>query len=323
MTLVLAAGLVLAGLALLAFGGEVLVRGATTLARAAGLTPAVVGLTVVAMGTSLPEFAVSLMASLQGSPDIAVANVVGSNIWNVLLVLGPTALVCNLPVLGQVVRLEWPFMFFATLVSMMAMHDGSIDRLEGAAMAALLVGFVAYMVGLARREVHAEEEKEFSEEQAAHSAPDGKGRPWLPVLFVAVGCALLFAGGRSLVTGAVEIARLAGLTERVIGLTVVAFGTSAPELAASLVAARRGHADVAVGNLIGSNIFNLLGILGVSAAILPLSVAPSIVRVDMWWMAATSLLLLPLMLRGRVVSHRDGAMLTLIGLVYVAVLFWP
>jgi cation:H+ antiporter len=142
-------------------------------------------------------------------------------------------------------------------------------------------------------------------------------------LFVAVGCALLFAGGRSLVTGAVEIARLAGLTERVIGLTVVAFGTSAPELAASLVAARRGHADVAVGNLIGSNIFNLLGILGVSAAILPLSVAPSIVRVDMWWMAATSLLLLPLMLRGRVVSHRDGAMLTLIGLVYVAVLFWP
>lgn len=313
--------LVLFGLALLAFGGEVLVRGATTLARAAGLTPAVVGLTVVAMGTSLPELTVSLLAALGGAPDIAVGNVVGSNIWNVLLVLGPAAMVCAMPVKGQAVRIEWPFMFFATVVAMVAMHDGTVDRFEGGAMAALLAGFVAYMVRLARKEIAGEEEQEFVEEQAEHSAPEVRGRPWLPVLFVLAGCALLFLGGRALVSGAVELARLAGLTERVIGLTVVAFGTSAPELAASVVAARKGHSDVAVGNLVGSNIFNLLGILGASALVLPVPVAPGILASDVWWMAGTSLLLLPVMLRGMVVSRREGVVLTAIGVVYVAALF--
>ncbi|MCW5935984.1 MAG: calcium/sodium antiporter [Fimbriimonadaceae bacterium] len=311
--------LVLAGLGLLGVGGELLVRGATTLAKLAGLTPAVIGLTVVAMGTSLPELVVSLTASFQNSPDIAVGNVVGSNIFNVLLILGPTALLCTLPVRGQVVQIEWPFMFFATILAMIAMHDGVVDRFEGTALVVLLVGFTWVMLQRARNEVKRDEEQTLAEEQAAHEAP-AKGPPWLAAGLLLGGFLLLVGGGRALVVGSVELARLFGMSERVIGLTVVAFGTSAPELAASLIAARKGHADVAVGNLIGSNIFNLLGILGLSAAILPLKVAREIVDSDMWWMAGSSLLLLPLMVRGRVINRLEGGLLFVCGVVYITLL---
>jgi cation:H+ antiporter len=320
-----AVSLVVIGLALLALGGEALVRAATTLAELAGVTPAVIGLTVVAIGTSLPELVVSLVAAVRHQPDLAVANVVGSNIFNVAATLGLAALVLPLPVHGTAVRLEWPFMFAASCVFLLFSRDGTLDRLEGGFFLIALVLFVAYSVRLARREVSAAEARSFADSAEAHdidarrgaTAPPGIA---LPLVFLAFGVAALVVGGRFLVDGSVALARLAGVSERVIGLTIVAGGTGAPELATSLVAAFRGRTDVAVANLIGSNIFNILGILGVSALVVPLSIAPEILRSDLWWMIGTSLLLLPIMHFGGRITRWEGALLVAVYLVYLGVL---
>ncbi len=325
MTLFTAIALVLLGLALLTIGGEALVRAATTLAELAGVTPAVIGLTVVAIGTSLPELVVSIVAAVRDQPDLAVANVVGSNIFNVAATLGLAALVLPLPVHGTAVRLEWPFMFIASCAFFLLARDGRIDRLEGAFFLIALVLFVAYSVRLARREVSAAEARQFAEGAEARDidARDGTTRPpriVVPLVVLAIGVAALVAGGRLLVDGAVALARLAGMSERVIGLTIVAGGTGAPELATSLVAALRGRTDVAVANLIGSNIFNILGIIGVSAIVVPLSVAPAILRGDLWWMIGTSLLILPMMHFGRRISRWEGAVLFGTYLAYLGVL---
>jgi cation:H+ antiporter len=290
------------------------VRAASTLAQIAGVTPAVIGLTVVAIGTSLPELVVSLMAALEGQPDLAVANVVGSNIFNIAAALGLTALIVPLPVHGAAVRLEWPFMFVASFACLLVARDGAIDRLEGGFFVTTLALFVAYSVRLARREVTGAEARRLAEHAEARDigapTPDGgQSRPALLLLILVGGLAALVVGGRLLVDGAVALARLAGLSERVIGLTVVAAGTGAPELATSLVAARRGRADVAVANMIGSNIFNILGILGVTALVTPVRVAPAVVRTDIWWMLGTALLLLPLLRSGARISRPEGTVL--------------
>lgn len=301
--------LVLAGLALLTFGGEALVRGAVALARHAGLTPAVIGLTVVAMGTSLPELVVSVMASLRGQPDIAVGNVLGSNIANIGLILGLSALVTVLPIRGNLVRLEWPALFLVTAAFVVVVRDGLLDRIEAGFFLFALAGFVSYSVRLARREATALEREEYGEAIEARALRGGAREVARSVAAVALGCGLLVVGGRLLVDGSVALARLAGLTERVIGLTVVAVGTSAPELATSIVAAVRRQTDVAVANIIGSNLFNLLGILGVAGLILPVQVSPAMLASDVWWMLGLTVLLLPLMYWGRRLSRLDGAML--------------
>lgn len=316
MELAIAIGLVAVGLILLAAGGEALVRGATAIAALAGVTPAVIGLTVVAFGTSLPELVVSLIASVEGRPALAIGNVIGSNIANVVVILGATALVLPLPVHGTAVRREWPFMFGASVAFLLLARDGVIDRLEAGTFLAVLMLFTAYMLRAARVELTGDERSEFALEVRERSLRSR--RVLLPVGAVLLGIVLLVAGGRALVSGAVVLAQAAGLTEGVVGLTVVALGTSAPELATSIVAAARNRVDVAVSNVIGSNIFNLLGIVGTAGLVHPLAVDSALLTSDAWWMLATSALLLPLLRSGWVVSRREGAALLGVYAVYAA-----
>lgn len=312
--------LVLGGLVVLTLGGEVLVRGAVAVARIAGLTPAVIGLTVVAAGTSLPELVVSLLAAVKGQPDIAVGNVVGSNIFNLAFTAGLIALVTPIPIRGNVVKLEWPVMLLATVMFMLLAADGVIDRFEAGAFLLSLVIFVGWSIRIARVDVHPVEVRDL-EAQAERLGLHPRHRELLvSVAAVVAGLGLLTLGGRILVDGAVQMAQFMGLSERVIGLTIVAAGTSAPEVAASLVAARRKETDLALGNLIGSNIFNLLGILGVSGLVLPLRVAPGILSSDNWWMLGVTALLFPLMRGGLKLSRREGLVLLGTYVVYMVLL---
>lgn len=313
MELLVPAVMVVAGLALLAGGGEALVRAATTIASLLGVAPAVIGLTVVAMGTSVPELVVSLFAALSGQADIAIGNVVGSNIFNIAAALGITALITPLPVHGNAVRLEWPFMFAASLACLLVAQNGVVGRLEGGAFLVALALFIAYMVRIARRDVGVEESRELADEVASRDldARHAGGRPSMLVTLgvLAAGIVGLVIGGRLLVDGAVDIARIAGMTERQIGLTVVAGGTGAPELATSVIAALRGRTDVAVANMIGSNIFNILGILGMTAVITPVAVSASIIGSDMWWMIGVSVLLLPMLHSALRLTRIEGGVL--------------
>lgn len=308
------------GLVVLVAGGEALVRGATALARAWGLPPAVIGLTVVAMGTSLPELAVGLLAALRGEPDLAVGNVIGSNIFNVTAALGLTALVCTLPVRGSAVRLEWPVMFAASGAAVLVLRDSCVDRVEAGVLLSALVLFTAWSVRIARREITGEEKREFEAEVAGRMEP-ARDSQLLAGALVALGVVLLVTGGHSLVTGAVSLARLLGLSERIIGLTVVAIGTGTPELATSMVAAMRRQTDVAVANMIGSNIFNILGILSVTALVHPIRFSAAMAGSDLWWMLGTSLLLFPVLWRGMKVERWEGGVLVLAYAVYLALLF--
>ena len=308
MEIAIAVGLVALGLALLAGGGEALVRGATTLAEIAGVTPAVIGLTVVAIGTSLPELVVSVLAAMRDQPDIAVANVVGSNIFNTAMILGVTALLMPLPVHGTAVRLEWPVMFVASAACLLLALDGVVSRAEGMAFVAGLVVFITYSVHIARRQLTPDETRQAEAEADARDLPAKRRGPMTALLLV-IGIGGLVAGGNFLVEGAVTLARLVGMTERVIGLTVVAAGTSAPELATSVMAALRGRTDVAVANIIGSNIFNILGILGIAAMVAAVPVSPALVRSDMVWMLGTAVLLLPLMHSSARITRLEGGIL--------------
>ena len=317
--------LVVVGLAFLAGGGEALVRAATTLAEIAGVSPAVIGLTVVAMGTSLPELTVSLFAALNGQPDIAVGNVVGSNIFNIAAALGVTAIIVALPVHGSAVRLEWPFMFLASCLCWLLSRDGLVDRVEGAFFVIAMALFTVYTVYVARRAIGATETREIAEQVEARDidARSGKGTPRLlvPLAVLAVGLVALVLGGRWLVDGASALARIAGMSDRVIALTIVAGGTGAPELATSLVAAFRGRTDVAVANMIGSNIFNILGILGVTAMVTSVPVSPQIVSGDMIWMIGTAVLLFPIMRSDGRITRLEGSVLLLAYVVYLVTLF--
>jgi cation:H+ antiporter len=318
MSLVVALLFVVGGLGLLTLGAELLVRGAVTLARWAGLTPAVIGLTIVALGTSLPEVVVSVLAGLRGQGDLTVGNVLGSNIVNLTAILGTTALVAPLPVHAAATRLEWPVMMGATVLALVLLHDATVTRVEGGLLVVGLVAFVGLMLRVARREVDVVERA--AEVDAL--APPSRTRPAVgrSSAFVLAGAALLALGGHALVTGATTLALLMGLTERVVGLTVVAVGTSTPELAASIVAARRGHTELAVANVLGSNTINLLGVLGVSALVSPLTVAPGLAGTDGWWMLGTAALVLPVLRSGTRVSRGEGGLLVAVWMTYVAML---
>ncbi|MDH3497323.1 MAG: calcium/sodium antiporter [Gemmatimonadota bacterium] len=301
--------LVVVGIGVLTAGGEALVRGAVSLAKLLRVSTAVVGLTLVAMGTSMPELAVSLLAGLEGRADIAVGNVVGSNIFNIAVIVGLSALIVPLMVHMTAVRLEWPFMFVTSFLFLLLARDGVIDRLEGAFFLIGLVGFTAWMIRVARTEIQPADAAEL---EAAVTPllvhPSGR-RVLLDVGFVVLGLVLLVAGARVLVHGAVTLADLAGFSERSIGLTIVAAGTSMPELATSLVAARRKQPDIALANVIGSNIFNIAGILGLVSVITPQAVHPQIVASDTWWMVGAALLLWPFMRTGMRISRREGLVL--------------
>lgn len=311
---------VVTGILILGYGADVLVRGAVTIAKAARISAAVIGLTIVSMGTSLPELTVSVAAALRGAADLGVGNVVGSNIFNIGIVLGVSALISPMRVHGSAVKLEWPFMFLASFQLLLLARDGTLDRLEGAFFVVAIVLFTSYAVVIGREAVGGEEKADLEEEVRRRG--DGAATRGLGVAFalIAAGVALLVVGGELLVRGAVELARAAGMTERVIGLTIVAAGTGSPEVATSIVAARKGQSEIALGNVIGSNIFNVLGILGVSASLTPLAVSPAMIRSDLWWMLGISLALFPMMRSRAVVGRLEGGLLAAAYGTYVTLL---
>ncbi len=309
--------LILLGLVCLFLGGEGLVRGSAAIAVRLGLPPLIAGLTVVAFGTSSPELVVSLKAALDGLGSIAVGNVVGSNIFNVGLILGITALICPLKAQLQILRFDTPVMILATLVGAALLWDGSLGRVEGACFFAALVCYVAATVWMAKRtDVSTEVTAEFAE-----SVPMPAGPVWKDVVFIVAGLGLLVLGSQLLVEGAVTVAKNLGWSDAMIGLTIVAGGTSTPELAASLVAALRKQPDIALGNIIGSNVFNILGILGISALITPL-VAQGITHFDLGAMVVFSAVLLPIIWTGRRFERWEGAAL-LVGYGFYLWKLWP
>lgn len=317
MTTWAAVGFIVVGLGLLALGGDWLVRGATSVARLAGLTPAVIGLTIVAMGTSLPELVVSVIASIQNKPDLSVGNVVGSNIFNITAILGVTAILAPLAIRGNVVKIEAPVMLAAAAATILIGWDGLIGRGEAAAFIVAMVAFVVFSVRLARTEVSAEEQRELTEEVEGRELPRRVREIGIAAAATLGGIGLLVVGGKWLVDGASRLAELAGWSERVIGLTIVAAGTSAPEVATSIAAALKKQSDIAVANLIGSNIFNCLGILGLAGAVLPLQVSPAMVASDMWWMMGTSILVFGLLALRRVLGRAEGTILVAVYAVYL------
>ncbi|BAM04611.1 calcium/sodium antiporter [Phycisphaera mikurensis] len=305
------------GLVLLVVGAEGLVGGGVRLARRVGISPLVVGLTVVALGTSSPELAVGLGAVYNGSGDVAVGNAIGSNIFNTLCILGIASLIAPLIVQGEVLRRDMPVMLAASFAPVLAGFDGLISRVEGVLLFAGLIGYLVWLIRLARRnpgEVEVDE---------AAKKPVPPGVKWIvfDVGRVLAGLLLLAIGSDLLVDSASTIARAAGVSELVIGLTIVGAGTGLPELATSLLAAFRGQRDVAVGNVVGSNIFNVLGILGVSAAFAPggtgLVIPGSVLWGDLPVMILAAVACLPLFFTGGRISRPEGGLLLAAYVLYV------
>lgn len=291
---------IIGGLLLLVAGGEGLVKGAVALAKKLGIPIIIVGLTVVSLGTSAPEMVVSIMATLRGSPDIAIGNVVGSNIANILLVLGMTAIVYPVMADPKTAKTDGVLMVLMTVILLLMMQGGIIGRIEGGLLVTIMVIYLLHLRSMVKRG-DSDDIAEELEEETSFEAP-----LWKALLLTAGGIVLLVIGAETLVTGASALARQFGISESVIGLTIVAIGTSAPELMTSVVAAYRKHSDIALGNIIGSNIFNILAVLGVASLIQPIAVNPVLMEVDVWVMLAASVILVPLMLTDRKISRFEG-----------------
>jgi len=302
----LIAGLLVLGLAMLYYGAEFLVKGAAALAAALGVPSLVIGLTVVALGTSMPELLVSLSAGWEGKGDIAVGNVVGSNIFNLAAILGLAAVIRPLQVTSQLIRRDVPVMILSALgLVALLLFDGSLGRLDGVILFGAFLLYMAYTVIDALRHPFMRLE---SDQETISCSRKKTGRD---LLLIVVGLVLLAGGAQALVAGAVALAKLFGVSEAVIGLTIIAAGTGLPELATSVMAAVRHEADISVGNIVGSNIFNILCILGACSIITPLQAA-GITAVDLWVMAGLSLLMLPLMRTGFRINRAEGALLLII-----------
>lgn len=309
--------MILAGIVLLLAGGELVVRGAGRLALAAGLSPLVVGLTVVAFCTSAPELAASVIAATKGTPELALGNVVGSNIANIGLILGLAGLVRPFPVHGGILLREMPLVIGATALFALLAWDGQFSRFDGFILIVALVVYLGWMLRSERGKGDAELEKEYGE-----TLDKGSLSVAHQVGLVLMGVALLVGGANLLVDGAVEIATAAGLSPRVIGLTVVAIGTSLPELASSLIAAWKKEGDIVLGNVLGSNIFNLLGILGVTALVHPFQVDLEAAGFDLWVLVIFSVALLPIFWAGSALRRWEFALLVAGYCAYIARLFW-
>mgnify|MGYP006157167037 FL=1 len=309
------------GLALLLFGGEVLIRGAVGLAKRVGISPFIVGLTIIGFGTSAPEVVVSVDAALSGSPGIAVGNVIGSNIANILLIVGSAALFVPLAVHPDALKRDGTMMAFATVLFIAIALMGTATWYHGVVSIIVLVAYLTYSVWSDRQKNDATAQLHRDKgEQLQSGLPD---KVWVMLLALGIGLAALVAGSRFAVIGASAIAREAGISEEVIGITLVAFGTSLPELATAMVAAARKQADVCIGNVIGSNIFNLLGITGAAAIAAPLPFAASVVSFDIWVLLAVTVLFLWFMLTGRRIQRWEGAVLLLLYFSYISLHFLP
>jgi len=300
------------GIALLVAGADLLVRGAARLAATVGISSLVIGLTVVSFGTSSPEVAVSVASALGGDADIALGNVVGSNIFNVLVVLGLSALIVPLAVAHQLVRLDVPLMLVVSILTAALAADGRVGRGDGWLLVAGAVGYTLLAIRLGRREsAVAQAEYRGVENALVGERRRGAGAVVFDVAMVLSGLVLLVLGARHLVEAASAVARDLGVSDLVIGLTVVAVGTSLPEVTTSIVAAVRGERDIAVGNVVGSNIFNLLGVLGLAAALSPggVAVAARALRVDLPVMVVVTVACLPVVASGRRIDRWEGGLL--------------
>ncbi|TLD72240.1 calcium/sodium antiporter [Phragmitibacter flavus] len=319
--MLLSVTLIVAGLVALYYGAEWLVRGATSLALKLGMTPLIAGLTVVAFGTSSPELVVSLTATLQGQGDIALGNVVGSNIFNIAVILAITAIIVPLRVEFQLLKFDTPFMIASAGLFLWFFQDRSIDSIEAAILFGLLVVYVAVNVWLAKRQTTAAVNSEYASGMEAVDAT-ATTPGWKIALLLVIGLGVLVAGSKAFVSGAVEIARTFQISEAIIGLTIVAAGTSLPELASSLVAAMRKQADIAIGNVIGSSIFNILCILGISGMAAGPLQGPGISQVDLYVMFGFSLVLMPILWTSSMVRRWEGVVL-LAGYGAYLAFIWP
>jgi cation:H+ antiporter len=294
-----------AGLVLLSVGGEILVRGASKISSLMGISPLVIGLTVVAFGTSSPELAVSISSALDQQSDLVIGNVVGSNIFNILMILGASALLTPLVVAQKLIKIEIPLLIAICLAVIVFSADRLISRAEGFILFAGVLLYVFFAVRESRRESKVIEE-EYSKEFGAKKK--NTGTYILNIVLILAGLALLVYGSTLLVDSAVAISRYFGLSELVIGLTVVAAGTSLPEIATSLIAAIKKENDIAVGNIIGSCIFNLLAVLGITSLIFPISVSDAAVKFDIPVMTAAAVASLPILFSGYLISRWEGAL---------------
>ncbi len=301
-----------AGLVALVAGAELLVRGAAHLAAAVGVSPLVIGLTVVAYGTSSPELAVSVQASWLGQADLAMGNVVGSNILNVLLILGASALIIPLTVARQLLRLDVPLMIALSVLTLVFGLDGRIDRLDGAVFVVVLVAYTVFLIRKSRRDVAAERaaERALAPELFADAGSPRLGSIVLDTVLIAVGLGLLILGSRWLVQGAVALATAWGVSELLIGLTIVAIGTSLPEVATTLAAAARGQRDIAVGNVVGSCTFNIISVLGISSVVSRegILVSAQALQFDIPVMIGVAVACLPVFYTGGTISRWEGAL---------------
>jgi cation:H+ antiporter len=297
------------GLVVLILGADLLVRGASRLAAAFGVSPLVIGLTVVALGTASPEIAVSLQAAANGQGDLTLGNVLGSNIFNILFILGITAILAPIVIAEQLIRKDAPIMLGVSLLALVLAFDGNMGWLDGVILLLCLTAYLIFALRQSRaesRDVQNEYAREFAEKQ-----PRTARNTLNNVFFIITGLGLLVLGSRWLVDSAVAIARAIGVSELVIGLTIVAVGTSLPEVATSIIAALKGESDIAVGNAVGSNIFNLLGVLGLGALLAPggIMVAQRVLQLDFVVMAFVALVSLPIFYIDSRISRVEGALL--------------
>lgn len=307
--------MVILGLTVLIVGAESLVKGASQLALSFKISPLVVGLTIVAMGTSAPELFVSIKSALEGHPDLAFGNVVGSNMCNITLILGLTAIVYPITVQKNILNFDWPVAFLSIILLYVLTLDHNVSFLDGMVFVTMIILYNIILIRMSRKETKAK-----IEEGEADSKPLEFGDMVKDILFIAVGSVGLVFGAEWLVTGASEIAVSFGVDERIIGLTIVALGTSAPELVTSVVAAYRKNSDLGLGNLVGSNIFNVLSILGFTGLVKEIHVDKMFSTYDIFWAIGATAVLYPLMKSRDTISRIEGLLLLTIYLVYMATL---
>lgn len=314
-------GLFLIGLTVLYFAADALVQGASAMALRLGITPLLVGLTVVAFGTSAPELVVSFAAVLTQSDDISVGNIIGSNIANLALILGISAAIRPILVSADVIRREYPVMLGASILLAALMWDGELSRLDGGILVGCMVAYLGFMLKLAREAMRSAKEEAatldlLEELEDIDPSKSSTGKDLTKVVLGIVGLTL---GAKLMVDSAVVIATSLGVPELVIGITVVAIGTSLPELATSVVAAYRGESDISVGNVVGSNVFNILSVLGIVSLVAPIKIGTDAITYDIWVMLGVTVLIWPVMWTGKRIGRGEGIAFLV---VYVAYSVW-
>lgn len=307
--------LLIGGLAVLIIGGELLVKGAVGIALKFNVSTLVIGMTVVSFGTSAPELIVSLGAAASGNPEIAIGNVIGSNIANIALVLAITVLIFPIVVDRNSIQIDWPMMMMASLLFYFFALDNQIQRWEGIVLFIILLAFIIWLVRNSRKQNKADNETKVIEVEKPKAIST-------TLLILLAGLVALYFGAEWLLKGAVGLAESYGMGKHLIAVTIVAFGTSVPELVTSGVAAYRKETDISVGNLIGSNIFNIMAVIGITSMVKPISVSDQVVSSDIFWMLGIAVALLPMMIIGKKLGKFKGVMLLTSYLVYIGILIY-